>query len=68
MTYAILINEQQRRLLHIILKESAEHIMSGEDTPFNDEEEEEILCLEDLFNPEGSVGPLKTEGLNSFVL
>ena len=64
-TYTILINERQRHYLHLALSQfiaedpGEELDEYGQDIP---------TSLEDMLNPNGTVGPLSTTALNSFVI
>ena len=64
-TYTLLINEQQRRVIHAAL---ACYISEGFDTEVNEFGDIVAISLQDMLNPGGPVGPLSTTAINSFVL
>lgn len=70
--YDVRISERQRYYLHLGLQALLQQQFVPGGVVYNEEDEfgNNIVCsLEDLFNPEGSVGPLHpTPTLNSLVV
>ena len=74
-TYTIVINERMRRLLHMGLGELDSNVRNeccASDDPVTEDDIEVINSLQDMLDPNGTVGPLVPNGhlrvINSFVL
>lgn len=64
--YDVRINEFQRGVLQLALQEFIANNIGSSKHPFVTVEV--ATSMEDMLNPQGSVGPLATNGINSFVL
>lgn len=65
-TYTLTIDEQQRRVIHAALRT---YISATPNGGAHDEFGSHVAgSLEDMFDPEGTVGPLSTTGVNGLTL
>lgn len=68
-TYTIVINERQRKLIQLALDELIVNREDYTDDQVEEGEDEVLEFLADMFNPEGSTGPLAiSPAVNGFVL
>ena len=68
-TYTVVIDERQRRLIHLALVTLTESLEDFFNEQMEEGDDAILRSLEDMLDPEGSTGPLgPSPAVNSFVL